>query len=78
MGDILFDICNVDIKSNIELRNEKLLGNKINMNARDLVVLLYTLEEKLDIHIKREDIVNGNFDTFDHIMKLIDNDSSSI
>ncbi len=73
LEDILFDKWNIDMKSNANLRDEKLLGDKVNMRARDLVVLLYTLEEELDIHINTEDIVNGKFDTFHHIKELICN-----
>ena len=49
----------------------ELLGDKVNMKARDLVVLLCTLEEELDIHISTQDIVVGRFDTFHHIKELI-------
>lgn len=73
LENVLFDMWHIDMRLNNELRGEKLLGNKINMKARDLVVLLHTLEEKLDIHIKREDIVSGKFDTFDHIIELMCN-----
>lgn len=73
MEDILFDMWHIDMRSDIDLRGEKLLGNKINMRARDLVIFLHVLEEKLDIHIKKEDIVSGKFDTFNHIMELICN-----
>lgn len=48
-----------------------MLGDKVNMKARDLVVLLCTLEEELDIHISTQDIVDGKFDTFHHIKELI-------
>lgn len=71
--NIFIDIWNIDMKSNIDLRNEKLLGSKINMSARDLLVLLYLIEEKLDVHVENECIVNGKFDTFNHIIELICN-----
>ena len=71
LENVLFDIWHIDMRLNAELRGEKLLGDKINMSARDLVVLLYAIEEKLDINIKREDIVIGKFDTFDHIIELM-------
>ena len=69
--NIFADIWNIDMRSNIDLRNEKLLGSRINMTARDLLVLLFMIEEELDIHIKNESIVNGKFDTFNHIVELI-------
>ncbi|MCI8523918.1 MAG: hypothetical protein HFI62_12035 [Lachnospiraceae bacterium] len=71
LEDILLDKWNIDMQSNEKLRDEKLLGDKVNMKARDLVVLLCTLEEELDIHISTQDIVDGKFDTFHHIKELI-------
>lgn len=73
LEDILLDKWNIDMQSNEKLRDEKLLGDKVNMKARDLVVLLCTLEEELDIHISTQDIVDGKFDTFHHIKELICN-----
>ena len=76
LENILLDMYHIDMRSNVELRSEKLLGDKIDMQARDLVVFLYAIEEKLDIHLKNEDIISGKFDTFDHILNLICNDLS--
>lgn len=73
LENILLEKWNIDMKSDEKLRDEKLLGDKVNMKARDLVVLLYMLEEELDIHISTEDIVGGRFDTFHHIQELICN-----
>ncbi len=73
LGDILFDMWDIDMRDNTELRKEKLFGNKINMAARDLVMLLFAIEDKLDIRIDKESIMNGKFDTFDHIVDLICN-----
>ena len=44
LEDILLDKWNIDMQSNEKLRDEKLLGDKVNMKARDLVVLLCTLD----------------------------------
>lgn len=71
LGDILFDMWNIDMRDDAELRKEKLFGQKINMAARDLVMLLFVIEYKLDIRINKESITNGKFDTFDHIVDLI-------
>lgn len=73
LGDILSDMWNIDIRDDAELRKEKLFGCKINMEARDLVILLFAIEYKLDIQIDKGSITNGKFDTFDHIVDLICN-----
>ena len=76
LDNILFDMWHINMKSETELRTEKLYGCKINMEARDLVALLLKIEEKMDIQIDRQSILNGNFDTFDHIVELICNASA--
>lgn len=73
LENILFDMWNIDMRSDIELRKEKLLGNRINMAARDLVVLLFTIEERMQIRLDMQSIVDGKFDTFDHIVEIICN-----
>lgn len=50
---------------------EKLLGEKINLNARDLVILLNQIEVVFDVSIPDDFICNGNFDTYDHILELL-------
>ncbi len=76
LGEIFLDMWNIDMRDDIELRKEKLLGSKINMAARDLVVLLFEIEDKMNIQFDKESILNGNFDTFDHIVELICNASA--
>lgn len=76
LGNFLFDMWHIDMQSDTELRTEKLLGSKINMEARDLVVLLFAIEKKMNIRIERESIIDGRFDTFEHIVDLICNASS--
>lgn len=71
LKNILFDMWHIDMQSNTELRTEKLFGSKINMEARDLVVLLFEIEKKLNIWIDKESIIEGKFDTFEHIVDLI-------
>lgn len=71
LEDIFFGTWHIDMGLGSNLRDEKLLGSKVNMEARDLVVLLFSLEERLGIHIENTSIANGMFDTFEHIMELI-------
>lgn len=73
LGEILFDMWHIDMRENIGLREEKLLGNRINMEARDLVVLLNAIEEKMDIQLDTKSLIDGKFDTFEHIIELMCN-----
>lgn len=76
LEDMLFELWDIDVRTNVDLRKEKLLGNRIKMKARDLVVLLFFIEARLKIQIKKESIIDGKFDTFDHIIELICSASS--
>lgn len=73
LGDILLDMWHIDMRGDTGLREEKLLGSRINMAARDLVVLLYSIEERLNIHFDTKGIIEGKFDTFEHIIELMCN-----
>lgn len=73
LGDILFDMWHIDMRGDTGLREEKLLGSRINMAARDLVVLLYSIEEKLNIQLDVKSLIEGKFDTFEHIIELMCN-----
>ncbi len=71
LESILLDMWDVDMRLNTDLREEKLLGNKIKMESRDLVVLLLAIEDRLNIQIEKKSIIDGKFDTFHHILELI-------
>lgn len=73
LGDILFDLWHIDMRGDSELREEKLLGSRINMAARDLLVLLCAIEERLNIQLDTKSLLDGKFDTFEHIIELMCN-----
>ncbi len=61
----LFDI---QFTGNID---DNLIGGKFNFRARDLIYLLYDIEEKFNIKIPEEDIDNNKFNTIGNIIKII-------
>lgn len=71
LEDILFDLWHIEMRGDTGLRQEKLLGSRINMEARDLVVLLCAIEEKLNIKLDTKSLIDGRFDTFEHIIELM-------
>lgn len=73
LGDILFDLWHIDMRGDSELREQKLLGSRINMAARDLLVLLCAIEERLNIQLDTQSLLDGKFDTFEHIIELMCN-----
>ena len=61
----------IDFKTRIDLRDEKLLGDKIGMPARELLLALYDIERKFAMKIPDQYIMGGYFDTYNHIMDII-------
>ena len=70
-AQIMRELTEVEFDKAPQFRCEKLLGEKINLNARDLVVLLNQIEAVFDVSIPDDFICNGNFDTYDHILELL-------
>lgn len=73
LADILFDLWHIDMRGDTGLREEKLLGSRIDMAARDLLVLLCAIEERLNIQLDTKSLIDGKFDTFEHIIELMCN-----
>ena len=71
LENMLSDKWRIETQSTQTLSDVKLLSDKVYMKARAFAVLLFALEEALDIHISTQDIVDGKFDTFHHIKELI-------
>lgn len=63
---------NIDFGVYNNLKNEKLLGSKICMPVREMVLALYDIEKELAINIPNEIILSGKFDTFNSICRIID------
>lgn len=51
----------------VDMCDRKLLGETFNLKARDLVKLLFLLEEELSIQFPQNDIVDGKFSTINQI-----------
>ena len=72
LSSILRKRANIDFNTNSELRDEKLLGQKIGMPARELVLTLFDIEREFNTKIPEQDIIDGTFDTFNNILKIIE------
>lgn len=48
-----------------------LLTHPFDLKARDLICLLYAVEEEFGIAVPGEDVLGGRFDTLNHIMEII-------
>lgn len=54
----------------VDMCDSKLLGETFDLKARDLVKLLFLLEEELSIQFPQNDIVDGKFSTINQITNL--------
>ncbi len=68
---IFDEIIGIDFAKNKELKNEKLLGKKVGLTARELVHLYYLIEEEFKIEIPDEVILEGKFDIYNNILEII-------
>ena len=65
-----FNINFLDNRSGIE-KQDDLLGYKFKFHPRDLIYLLYYIEEEFNITITEQDITSIKFNTLDTILFII-------
>lgn len=53
------------------IKDEDIFGNKVCMNARELVLILYNIEYKFNIKIPMQYLLKGEFRTFNNILDVI-------
>ena len=70
-SDTMKALTGIDFENNSELKREKLLGEKINLKARDLLLLLDNVEKSFSVSIPEKSICDGLFETYDHILELL-------
>ena len=77
LTEILIRRSGIDFSEKTELKNEKLLGMKIGLPARELLHIYFDIERIFNIGIPEEEIVAGNFDTFEHISEIVERQLAS-
>lgn len=68
---ILHRRAHFDFEAGIDDRDEELLGQKIGMPPRELVLTLYDIERDFGIEIPQRAVIDGSFNTFNHILRII-------
>ncbi|MDC7290402.1 peptide maturation system acyl carrier-related protein [Blautia schinkii] len=71
LNQVFVDLIGIDFNENCLLKGEKLFGQKINMKARELVVLLYEIEDRFKVSFDNSYITKGEFDTYNQILKIL-------
>lgn len=54
-----------------EIKSKKLFGNEINCPIRELALILYDIENHFEILIDEDELLQGYFDTYNHILELL-------
>ncbi|SHJ38182.1 acyl carrier protein [Clostridium cavendishii DSM 21758] len=79
LKDIFINSLNIDPNYMTEKNyDSNLLGNIWRFTPRDLVYLFFEVEEKFFIKIPEENIINGDFKTFNNIVKIINKQLNNI
>ncbi len=60
-----------DFLQNKHLQSLKLLGNDLRVPARELVLILFDIEKEFDIQIPKDIVIEGGFDTFANIERIV-------
>ena len=68
---LIFETVHVDYAWIKEHSDENLLGKNVKMQARDLLIVYFMLEEFFKIRIPEKTIVNGEFVTYRQIAGLV-------
>lgn len=71
LNEIFLYRTNIDFEKNYDMRDLLLFGEKINIPERELVLILYDIESKMNIGIPKQAVINGEFDTFNHILNIL-------
>ncbi|WP_129595928.1 peptide maturation system acyl carrier-related protein [Anaerophilus nitritogenes] len=53
------------------LKNKPLLGAQLNITPAILVLILRDIESQYNIKLSKSKVINGNFNTFNNILKMI-------
>ncbi|MBD5153683.1 MAG: peptide maturation system acyl carrier-related protein [Oscillibacter sp.] len=61
----------IDFMKEKLLQDEKLLGHKIRMTARELLYAYLDIENAFEIKIPEIAITDGNFDTFSNMLHIV-------
>lgn len=68
---ILLEITGVIFEKNSELKNMPFFGKKLHINPLYMVLVLMEIEKEFNIHFPEDEILKGNFNTFNSVMILL-------
>ncbi len=69
--DIFLRRTGVDFRRKENLRDKKIFGAEVNIEARELVQVYMDLKYELGIKFREEDLIDKKFATFNQIVELV-------
>jgi peptide maturation system acyl carrier-related protein len=73
IDDIFFRYSGIDFSQHENLKSKNVFGTEISLAPRDLVLILFDLEQEFGIEIPKEIIASGHFDCYSHITETVIN-----
>ncbi len=71
INDIFLRYSGIDFIKNRTNIDKKLMGTELGIAPRTLVYIYCKIEEELGISIPVKEVVDGNFDTFGNVCKMV-------
>lgn len=71
LNEIFVNRKGINLINECLLKDEKVFDFKIDMLPRELLLIFYDVEEQFCVKIPEKEIVSGRFDTFNHILEIV-------
>lgn len=71
INDIFLKYSGIDFIENQANIGKKLMGTELGIAPRTLVYIYCKIEEELSISIPVKEVIDGNFDTFGNVCKMV-------
>lgn len=71
LKEIFLKRLGIDFEINLELQEENFFGQTINIPPRELILILYDIEKKLEIHIRDDLLILGKFDSYKGVKQCL-------
>lgn len=71
LEELFFKRFKIDLKKNEDLKEENIFGLVINAPVHEAVLLYDDIQKTFNILLPEEKIIEGKFDNFNHINKLV-------
>ena len=64
---------NINFQEHPELKDEKFFGSILHVAIREAVFCIYDIEEAFSMRIPQQAVIAGEFDSYNHVLKILKN-----